>query len=59
MESGELGRLHSVSRGRMQYREIMSAHSDFLTHAVDAPRRKTKKNLIVSASVDIITQNIF
>ena len=50
VESGELGRPHSVSRGLMQYMHLMSAHSGLLTHAADAPRRKTKKTHCVSIS---------
>ena len=50
VESGELGRPHSVSRGFMQHMQLMAAHAAFLTHAADAPRRKTKKNIIVRAS---------
>lgn len=51
MESGELGRPHTVSRGLMQHMQLMAAHAAFLTHAADAPRRKTKKNIIVRASL--------
>jgi hypothetical protein len=38
----------------MQHMELMAAHAAFLTHAVDAPRRKTKKNIIVRASLVMI-----
>ena len=51
VESGELGRPHSVSRGLTQHMQLMAAHAAFLTHAADAPRRKTKKNIIVRASL--------
>jgi hypothetical protein len=34
----------------MQHMQLMAAHAAFLTHAVDAPRMKTKKNIIVRAS---------
>jgi hypothetical protein len=35
----------------MQHMQLMAAHAAFLTHAADAPRRKTKKNIIVRASL--------
>jgi hypothetical protein len=34
----------------MQHMQLMAAHAAFLTHAADAPRMKTKKNIIVRAS---------
>jgi len=53
VESGELGRPHTVSRGLMQHMQLMAAHAAFLTFAADAPRMKTKKNIIVRASRDM------
>ena len=32
----------------------MAAHAGFLTHAADAPRMKTKKNIIVRAALIMI-----
>jgi hypothetical protein len=40
-----------VSRGLMQHMQLMAAHAAFLTFAADAPRMKTKKNIIVRASL--------
>ena len=54
VESGELGRPHTVSRGLMQHMQLMAAHAAFLTFASDAPRMKTKKNIIVRASLIMI-----
>ena len=38
----------------MQHMQLMAAHAAFLTHAADAPRMKTKKNIIVRASLVMI-----
>jgi hypothetical protein len=53
----------------MQHMQLMAAHAAFLTFAADAPRMKTKKDIIVRASRvmffyvpindDTISHNIF
>jgi hypothetical protein len=42
----------------MQHMQLMAAHAAFLTHAADAPRMKTKKNIIVRASLIMFLSQI-